>query len=48
MNVYTRYLPALGRLLIAVLFVIAGLHKITAPAVPSQCVLELILARSPA
>jgi putative oxidoreductase len=32
MNVYTRYLPALGRLLIAVLFVIAGLHKITAPA----------------
>ncbi len=31
-NAYTRYLPALGRLLIAVLFVVAGLNKITAPA----------------
>ncbi len=32
MNGSTRYLPALGRLLIAALFVIAGLHKITDPA----------------
>ena len=29
MNGYTRYLPVLGRLLIAALFVLAGLHKIT-------------------
>jgi putative oxidoreductase len=32
MNSQTRYLPALGRLLIAVIFVFAGLGKIAAPA----------------
>jgi len=31
MNAQTRYLPALGRLLIAVIFVFAGFGKITAP-----------------
>jgi putative oxidoreductase len=32
MNEYTRYLPALGRLLIALLFVLAGFNKIMGPA----------------
>jgi putative oxidoreductase len=32
MNAQTRYLPALGRLMIAVIFVFAGLGKIAAPA----------------
>ena len=32
MNAQTRYLPALGRLLIAIIFVFAGLGKIAAPA----------------
>ncbi|WP_315836170.1 DoxX family protein [Bradyrhizobium prioriisuperbiae] len=32
MNTYTRYLPPLGRLLIAAIFLISGLGKIAAPA----------------
>jgi putative oxidoreductase len=32
MNTYARYLPALGRLLIAVLFLLSGLNKLAAPA----------------
>ncbi|MDB5533608.1 MAG: LysR family transcriptional regulator, partial [Hyphomicrobiales bacterium] len=31
MNAQTRYLPALGRLLIAIIFIFAGLGKIAAP-----------------
>jgi putative oxidoreductase len=32
MNASTRYLPALGRVLIAVLFLLSGLNKIASPA----------------
>jgi putative oxidoreductase len=32
MNADTRYLPALGRVLIAVLFLLSGLNKIASPA----------------
>jgi putative oxidoreductase len=32
MNAQTRYLPVLGRLLIAAIFLISGLGKIAAPA----------------